>query len=110
MRASGTLLEAAPAAGVGPTRATSVGIRLGPSCRRPDVVTGKDGVAPTPLQVKYYAPDDQSDNWGENDQETVIMISFRRCSQRTRPKRVCGYERCLDYLHRQEIYESSRDR
>jgi hypothetical protein len=26
----------------------------------------------------------------------VIIISFRRCSQRTRPKRVCGYERCLD--------------
>ena len=29
----------------------------------------------------------------------VIIISFRRCSQRTRPKRVCGYGRCLDYLH-----------
>jgi hypothetical protein len=36
------------------------------------------------------------------------MISFRRCSQRTRPKRVCGYERYLDYLHRHEIPESSR--
>jgi hypothetical protein len=31
-------------------------------------VTGKDGVAPT-LQVKNYAPDDQSDNWDENDQQ-----------------------------------------
>src|SRR5438045_893942 len=62
------LLEAAPAAGVGPARATSVGIRPGPSCRRPDVVTGEDGVAPTPPQVKYYAPDDQSDDWDENDQ------------------------------------------
>jgi hypothetical protein len=65
---SETLSEAAPAAGVGPPRATSVGIRLGPSRRRPDVVTGEDGVAPTPLQVKYYAPDDQSDDWDENDQ------------------------------------------
>src|SRR6185312_11140451 len=37
----------------------------------------------------------------------IIIISFRRCSQRTRPKRVCGYERCLDYLHRQEIPENS---
>src|SRR6478752_8250189 len=35
MRASETLLEAAPATGVGPTLATSVGIRLGPSCRWP---------------------------------------------------------------------------
>jgi hypothetical protein len=66
---SETLSEAATAAGVGPTRATSVGIRLGPSCRRPDVVTGEDGVTPTPLQVKYYAPDDQSDDWDENDQQ-----------------------------------------
>ena len=33
----------------------------------------------------------------------IIIISFRRCSQRTRPKRVCGYERCPDYLHRQEF-------
>jgi hypothetical protein len=38
----------------------------------------------------------------------IIIISFRRCSQRTRPKRVCGYERYLDYLHRHEIPESSR--
>jgi hypothetical protein len=65
-------------------------------------------VAPTPLQVKYYAPDDQSDDWDENDQQNDHQISFRRCSQRTRPKRVCGYERYLDYLHRHEIPESSR--
>jgi hypothetical protein len=32
-------------------------------------VTGKDGVAPTPLQVKHYAPDGQSDDWDENDQQ-----------------------------------------
>ena len=62
------LLETTPAAGVGPTRATGVGIRPGPSCRRPDVVTGEDGMAPTPPPVKYYAPDDQSDDWDENDQ------------------------------------------
>jgi len=69
MRASETLSEAAPAAGVGPTPATSVGIRLRPSRRRSDVVTGEGGVTPTPLQVKNYAPYDQSDNWDENDQE-----------------------------------------
>src|ERR1700749_4788387 len=47
----------------------SVGVRPGPPRRRPDVVTGKDGVTPTPLQVKYYAPDEQSNEWGENDQK-----------------------------------------
>jgi hypothetical protein len=26
-------------------------------------------VAPTPLQVKHYAPDGQSDDWDENDQQ-----------------------------------------
>jgi hypothetical protein len=32
-------------------------------------VTGKDSAAPTPLQVKYYGPDEQSNEWGENDQK-----------------------------------------
>jgi hypothetical protein len=32
-------------------------------------VTGKDGATPTPLQVKYYGPDEQSDERGENDQK-----------------------------------------
>jgi hypothetical protein len=32
-------------------------------------VTGKDGAAPMPLQVKYYGPDEQSDEWCENNQK-----------------------------------------
>jgi hypothetical protein len=68
-------------------------------------VTGKDGVAPTPLQVKYYAPDDQSDDWYENDQQNDHHNLLPEVFSAYASKRVCGYERCLDYLHRHEIPE-----
>jgi hypothetical protein len=87
----------------------SVGIRPGPSCRRPDVVTGDDGAAPTPLQVKYYAPDEQSDDWDENDQQdghhNLLPEVFSAYVSQASP----GDERCIDSLH-VKIPESSRSR